>query len=350
MFALEVDNNSKMYLATDAGLFTANPLLEGPLSWTELHDRSTTSLHLDRTTTWSGTAGGAIAIQQPGSSPDVQSSLGEGPAPLYQPTSKRGLALSPRAFLSIQKRRSTSFYAAFSHQHGVFQTRDGGTTWLQEPRNPALETALDGSHISNWLIAPGNTRYITSEPIREELRAQLWRSDDDGATWRSVHTFANQEQRKSRQLFHIPGASAEELLLLGPDKLERSEDGGVSWSTIEGPWAGKSLLALSLRGKRAALLTKDQSILETLDIEDITVERPEAKVYQLKPERGVVIDEVFDVHVGQRAIIIRTRDSVWIASSRDRATELTYNLTLLLSVVLTIFFGGIAYMVVRRFG
>ena len=56
------------------------------------------------------------------------------------------------------------------------------------------------------------------------------------------------------------------------------------------------------------------------------------------------------MHIGQRAIMLRTRDAIWIASSRDRATELTYNLTILLSVVVTILLGGIAYIIVRRFG
>jgi photosystem II stability/assembly factor-like uncharacterized protein len=350
LFALEVDANGKAYLATDAGLFEANPLVEGPLQWRELHDRSTSALHLHDATTWSGTAGGAIAILRPGEEIDVQSSMGDGLAPLFQPSDKRGLALPPEAFLSIQMRESASFIAAFSHQKGVFQTRDGGTSWLQEPRNQALETALDGSHISNWLLAPGTTRYLTSEPLRSELRAQLWRSDDDGATWRSVHTFANQEHVRTRQLFHIPGRSAEDLLLLTPHHLKRSEDGGVSWSTLDGNWGEKRLLALSLKGTRAALLVKDQAIIETLDIEDITAEQLQFTTYQLKPEQGVVIDEVFDVHIGQRAIMLRTRDAIWIASSRDRATELTYNLTILLSVVVTILLGGIAYIIVRRFG
>lgn|GEM_PF-4312223 len=350
LFALEVDPNGKVFLATDAGLFEANPLVEGPLQWRELHDRSTSALHLHDSTTWSGTAGGAIAILRAGEELDVQSSMGDGLAPLFQPSDKRGLALPPDAFLSIQMRENASFIAAFSHQKGVFQTRDGGTSWLQEPRNQALETALDGSHISNWLLAPGSTRYLTSEPLRSELRAQLWRSDDDGATWRSVHTFANQEHVRTRQLYHIPERSAEELLLLTPHQLKRSSDGGASWTTLEGSWGGKRLLALSLKGKRAALLVKDQAIIETLDIEDITADQLQITTYQLKPEQGVVIDEVFDVHIGQRAIMLRTRDAIWIASSRDRATELTYNLTILLSVVLTIFLGGIAYLIVRRFG
>ncbi len=121
----------------------------------------------------------------------------------------------------------------------IYSTGDGGDVWSQVPFEPAplagapkvelseedMEAEVDLGfefHLNAIAQGPGERVYLGAEAGR------LFRSDDDGATWRELPSPYDGS-------FHgILPLDGDALLAFGlRGNLYRSEDGGMNWSAIE---------------------------------------------------------------------------------------------------------------------
>src|ERR1700741_2026736 len=120
----------------------------------------------------------------------------------------------------------------------IYTTADGGQVWTQVPFEPAalpgaepvepeaddMEAELDLGfefHLNALARGPGQRLYIGAEAGR------LFRSDDDGATWRELPS-------PYEGSFHgLLALDGDALLAFGlRGNLYRSEDGGMNWTQL----------------------------------------------------------------------------------------------------------------------
>ena len=192
-------------------------------------------------------------------------------------------------------------------------------------------------------------RYLLSRPLREQQGlAQLWRSDDDGETWRTVHTFDEELSRADLHLLRLRGDDPDGLLVMSPHRLSRSRDGGRTWSEIEGHWEDQSLLAIGRQGERAGMLTQTRRGLEYFETQEIAAEAPSWTRHVVTTPPGALLQDVRELALGRGELFMRTQDGLWRATPSEQPTELTYNLTLLLAFALTLGMGGAAFALIKR--
>ena len=138
-----------------------------------------------------------------------------------------------------------AFVAAFGHSYGantergIFRTRDGGKTWEKvlylddrtggidvvfDPQNPhVLFAAMWEAYRTPWTLSSGGEK------------DGLYRSNDDGATWKRVEGNGFPEGPLGRIGVSVSGADSNVIYALVEAKkggLYRSDDGGANWSLI----------------------------------------------------------------------------------------------------------------------
>jgi photosystem II stability/assembly factor-like uncharacterized protein len=138
-----------------------------------------------------------------------------------------------------------AFVAAFGHSYGanaergIFRTRDGGKTWEKvlylddrtggidvvfDPQNPhVLFAAMWEAYRTPWTLSSGGEK------------DGLYRSNDDGATWKRVEGNGFPEGPLGRIGVSVSGADSNVVYALIEAKkggLYRSDDGGTNWALI----------------------------------------------------------------------------------------------------------------------
>ena len=137
------------------------------------------------------------------------------------------------------------FVAALGHaygpnsERGVFRTRDGGKTWEKvlylDDRTGAIEVVFD-PHNPHVLFAAMWEGWRTPWTLNSGgVKDGLYRSNDDGATWKRIEGHGMPEGPLGRISVAVSGADSNVVYALIEAKkggLYRSEDGGENWSFV----------------------------------------------------------------------------------------------------------------------
>ncbi|HEY6128231.1 MAG TPA: hypothetical protein VIW23_08630 [Candidatus Acidoferrum sp.] len=138
-----------------------------------------------------------------------------------------------------------AFVAALGHaygantERGVFRTRDGGKTWEKilylDDRTGAIDVVFD-PHNPHVLFAAMWEGYRTPWSLNSGGdKDGLYRSNDDGSTWKRVEGNGIPEGPLGRIGVAVSGANSNVVYALIEAKkggLYRSDDGGVNWALI----------------------------------------------------------------------------------------------------------------------
>lgn len=233
-------------------------------------------------------------------------------------------------------------YVGAAERSGLV-TDDSGETWREHLDPEVLVEALGGATIVSAVMASSSTWYMISASSPPESRMLLWKSEDAGQRWRTVHTF-EERGRGTARLFALEDA----LLFVTGARVERSTDGGRTWSEVElSELDGRTIAASSMseRGKLLLLVGSERGD-EILDVQEPLGVAPEAKVYTLRRLDGQSLAPITDAIVPhERGVYILAGGGVWSATSARQDPRLNDNVSALLAVILTMVLGAIAWVI-----
>lgn len=95
-------------------------------------------------------------------------------------------------------------------------------------------TALGGPALAAWRTVPGQSLQLYALTGSSTAR-QLYRTDDGGATWRSIGPAPGQTARPAMLVLPGLGAAPDLITLTTGSRVQRSSDGGATWAP-GGPW------------------------------------------------------------------------------------------------------------------
>ncbi len=113
---------------------------------------------------------------------------------------------------------------------GLFKSTDGGDTWTEITRNKGLPAGVDGK--INVTVSPANTNRVWA--MVENKDGGLFRSDDGGDTWQKTSDNANIRQRPWYFNRIYADTENENTIYVMNVQMQRSIDGGRTFTTIGG--------------------------------------------------------------------------------------------------------------------
>jgi hypothetical protein len=146
--------------------------------------------------------------------------------------------------------------------------------------------------------------YLT---VKTDPGIEIWYSDNGGVSWRSVREVANDDA-----LFIVLGPkSADAMVLIHDGRLDRSLDGGASWSEIDGPWAGLDVVDVAYDDQALALLVDSRPGFEVMRVrEPISVSRS-VRRFALDWPDGPPISAPRDFEMHRGELLMMSREGVW---------------------------------------
>src|SRR6185503_6422738 len=116
---------------------------------------------------------------------------------------------------------------------GLYKSTDGGDTWTELTRNPGLPAGVLGK--MTVAVSPADPNRVWANI--EAADGGLYRSDDGGATWSHINADRNLWQRAFYFLRIVADPKDRETLHVLSFELEKSTDGGKTFSTVATPHA-----------------------------------------------------------------------------------------------------------------
>lgn len=142
--------------------------------------------------------------------------------------------------------------AAFSGTNsGLYRSKDGGSTWT--PLTNGLPDASDGLGRIGIGIAPSNPLIIYAT-VDAKVRGGIYKSEDGGASWKLINT--------DYRLWGRGGDFAEirvhpqdpNILFVGNIASYRSDDGGLTWTSIKGAPGGDDYHRIWINPKNPSIM------------------------------------------------------------------------------------------------
>ena len=116
---------------------------------------------------------------------------------------------------------------------GLYKSTDGGDTWTELTRNPGLPAGVLGK--MTVAVSPADPNRVWANI--EATDGGLYRSDDGGATWAHINADRNLWQRAFYFLRIVADPKDRETVYVLSFQLEKSTDGGKTFSTVATPHA-----------------------------------------------------------------------------------------------------------------
>lgn len=305
--------NGELILASRAGLVQHSGATDSG-TWRALTERATSAVGVDdlgNRIVW-GTIHGelasdAVADAERGVTPFAEDALFEF-APHHLPRH----TLAHDAVVAVVARDDGQRWVGWSQEHGAAFSDDGGESWSQLRLDEGLGSALMATTVRTAIAEPNDTIYLLEEHRDARTPALLWRTEDNGVTWTTVHAFAR--DGLSRVLIaprppNYPGV----LYAANGDALLRSVDSGNSWTLLEGPWRGSRIIGLAVEQNRLALLLDARRRLDVVVVEGIDANPPRMTRHAVTFEASHVDPaDVQRFELSERKVLLVGSRHLWI--------------------------------------
>ena len=136
---------------------------------------------------------------------------------------------------------------------GLFKSTDGGNSWIELTRNPGLPSGVLGK--ITVTVSGADSRRLWANI--EASDGGLYRSDDAGSTWTRVNAGRNLWQRSFYFMRMAADPRDRETLYVLNFLLEKSIDGGKSFTTVDTPHADHHDLWIDPRDPRRMIEAND---------------------------------------------------------------------------------------------
>ncbi|MEP6569560.1 MAG: hypothetical protein ABJC10_07290 [Acidobacteriota bacterium] len=124
-----------------------------------------------------------------------------------------------------------------SDERGVFKTTDGGKTWkkvfFRDGKTAIFDMSVDPDNNSIVYAATGTLRFNPSEPPPKGPGSEIFKSADEGSTWRQVGGAGLPDQNRGRVGIAVaPDTGGKRLYAIMNQGFFRSDDAGETWQKL----------------------------------------------------------------------------------------------------------------------
>lgn len=350
--ALDVGLNNELVLGTRAGLFRLTGAPDDG-HWDRFHDRATSAIAVDRDRTrlHSGTLGGTVVTEtNTGATPPTETvSVDQADAPLFRPWSTPASVTEPEAIVALRARPESESMYAWSRERGMLRSENDGDTWKREPLNLALVSALEQSLVDNFDVGDGERMYLTSYGFSANRFGQLWRSDNDGETWHAVFATPSTQQEKPRFLRRSTAEDDEHLYLAQGERLQRSTDGGNSWTELDGPWSEATIRAYSLREGRHTIAYQTPQSAHVASARDTGTDSMSARSYALgwSNRDDAAPPEIRDIRSADPFVFAITDDVLYAGTVPKGESQFPHAPTIIATLIFVLGLIGLSFWYLR---
>lgn len=320
-------------------------------NWAVIDDRATSAVSVDPISDRmvSGTIRGDLATRaEEGEAIETALPFGTKHVFEFSPHQLPRTSLPPSAVVSINARDDGRRWLAWSGDRGGVQSEDGGEQWTPLELSDGLRAALAATTVRQVLAEQSETIYLLEENRDPRAPGLLWRSDDDGESWTTVHAFPR--DRTAHVLLrarppNYPGT----LFAAHGDQFLRSADSGSTWTQIEGPWRGNRIVGLAIREQRAAVLLDSRRRLEVVVLEGLDRVDPVISRHTIVPDDDAVIDpeDIARFELYDRRILIAGKQRIWTGTLPEARRALGDGLAFLATLAGALLLIAAAFAIMR---
>ncbi|TDP63699.1 hypothetical protein [Bradymonas sediminis] len=332
------DESDAFLLGTDAGLYRLAGRPESG-QWQMLQPRAITAIRVehDSGAILSGTTTGAIVRLETSGKSSVSQAAPSAPtgATAFRAPRFRGMDLPPRAIVAIEAHPDNPQVYAWSAHRGPLTSLDSGVSWTSLALNPAFESALEGSYISNFTTEVGERIYLVTRGLNPSAPTQLWRSYNNGETWHAVSSLERGPRPSDVFLAHNPSLSPENVFMAHRNRFARSLDGGSSWRDLRGPWSDGEILLYELIDDKHLLIVESFQTTYLVLVTDTEQERPSFRNYQLNwpKRRGIDRADIHNISVQGGYFFLSTDRGLYTGKVPDEHQRLPNGLAVLITII-----------------
>ncbi|MEZ4458933.1 MAG: hypothetical protein R3E66_04250 [bacterium] len=335
---------TSMIVATGSGAFERN--LESKAGeWTLLHDRAATSAHVTN-------AGRVIVGTRAG---DLVSGNRANPATVAVAPTKdapmfeliEGQDNLPAAAV-VGIRSVGDYVIALTHRNGASVSIDGGESWQSLDFASALTSTLSASTVTRFMLgSEGKSLFLAERSLRRGTPTQLWRSEDNGASWTAISGLGGDEEQDNGLWLRWSAPGEPPILLARNSEVARSMDGD-QWEVLDGPWRSAQIVGLDVAQGHAVIIAEAgarhvlfymDSVLDPTKAQRILVSWP--------PNEGV--GRIRSIRIHRRKIYVLT-DRTLMEGTLPLGGKYGSSMTSTLTASIIVLATFIGFVILKRYG